>query len=454
MSGSTKSVPASVTQFLTDHPDIETIEVLLPDVNGVMRGKWLPRENLLKVFKGGFKMPLTTANLDIWGRDIPELVFESGDADGICVPIERSLQRVPWSKRPAAQVQVSLSQVDGTPYEADSRVVLQQVFERYRAMGLRPVVALELEFYLFKAERSANGEPVHTGDAALDVVATEAYSVDTMQDYEDVFYDMRQAADALGLPVDTFVKEASPSQYEINLHHVDDPVLAADQALMLKRMIKKVARNHGFCASFMAKPFGDLPGNGLHVHFSLLNEAGENVYDNGTELGSDLLRHAIAGLADSMAESMAVFAPNQNSYRRFQAGCHAPLSPSWGYENRTVALRVPAGDTRAMRVEHRVAGADANPYLTLAAILAGAYRGITEKREAPPPTEGNAYDQHKPTLPVFWSEALKAFDQSTFVGEYLNPVIQRIYSASKWQELNEFRRVVTRMEYDAYLGAI
>lgn len=443
-------------QFLDDNPRVETVEVLLPDNNGVLRGKWLPRSSLLKAFKGGLKLPVTTLSFDIWGRDIAELVFASGDADGQCVPVIDSLNVIPWLERPTGQMLVQMANMDGTPYPADSRVVLQQVVDRYREKGLYPVVAMELEFYLFKAERDSHGRPLHTGldNQGNSPVGGQAYSLDLMQEYSEVFHEIRKACEALNVPVDTLVKEAAPSQYEINLHHSNDPIKAADDAIMLKRVIKSIAKKHGLIASFMAKPFGDEAGNGMHVHYSLLNAAGENVYDDGTESGSDMLRHAIAGLADSMEDCMAIFAPNQNSYRRFQPGCHAPLSPSWGYENRTVSLRVPAGDTKAMRIEHRVSGADANPYLVLAAILAGAYAGIVEEKTAAEPTEGNAYAVHQPSLPAFWPDALKAFDQSTFVPKYLNATFQKVYSVSKWQELNEFRRAVSPMEYDAYLTSV
>ena len=443
-------------QFLDDNPQIETIEVLLPDNNGVLRGKWLPRKSLLKAFKGGLKLPVTTLAFDIWGRDNAELVFATGDADGQCVPVAESLRVVPWMERPTGQMLVHMANMDGTPYAADGRVVLQQVVDRYHAKDLFPVVAIELEFYLFKDERDSHGRPVHTGidTRSHGPVGGQAYSLELMQEYGDVFHEMRKACEALGVPVDTLVKEAAPSQYEINLHHSSDPLRAADDAIMLKRVIKSVAKKHGLIASFMAKPFGDEAGNGMHVHYSLLNGKGDNVYNNGTEAGSEMLRHAIAGLADSMEDCMAIFAPNQNSYRRFQPGCHAPLSPSWGYENRTVSMRVPAGDIRAMRIEHRVSSADANPYLVLAAILAGAYAGIVEQKTAAEPTEGDAYEIHKPSLPSFWPDALRAFDQSTFVTDYLNSTFQKTYSASKWQELNEFRGVVSPMEYDAYLTSV
>ncbi|NHN38366.1 glutamine synthetase [Pseudomaricurvus alcaniphilus] len=454
MHASSLSAADQAKQFLDKYPQVDTIEMILADINGVHRGKWLPRESLVNALQGSIKLPITTLCLDIWGRDVYELVFESGDADGLCLPVADSLALVPWAERPAAQMLVSMANLDGTPFAGDPRVVLQQVCDRYRGLGLRPVVAIELEFHLLQQPRAADGSPAHTGNQAERPLGGETYSLDLMEKYAAVFHEMRDAAALLGVAVDTLIKEGGPSQYEINLNHTDDPLVAADQALMLKRLIKKVAQKHDLVASFMAKPFADSAGNGMHVHFSLLNDAGANVYDNGSEAGSATLRHAIAGLADTMPDCMAIFAPNQNSYRRLQPGNHAPLSPCWGYENRTVALRVPAGDTSAMRIEHRVAGADANAYLTLAAILAGAYVGITEKRAAPEPTVGDAYSTHKPSLPAFWPEALRRFDASRFIAQQLNPTLQKMYSASKWQELNQFNNTVTSMEYDAYLNTV
>jgi glutamine synthetase len=253
------------------------------------------------------------------------------------------------------------------------------------------------------------------------------------------------------LPVDTLIAEAAPSQFEINLHHRDDALRACDEALLLKRAIKGVARKQGWLASFMAKPFGNLAGNGMHVHFSLVDEAGRNVFDDDTDQGSDMLRHAVAGCLATMPDAMALFAPNYNSFRRFRLGSHAPHAPTWGYENRTTAVRIPGGSRRAIRLEHRVCGADANPYLAVAAILAGALMGIEQRLVAPAPVAGDAYAQQPPGLPRFWPEALRTFEKSAFVGEYLGEELRRVFLMSKWQELEEFLGHVSPMEYDAYL---
>ncbi|MCV6615016.1 MAG: glutamine synthetase family protein, partial [Cellvibrionaceae bacterium] len=280
------------------------------------------------------------------------------------------------------------------------------------------------------------------------------YHLDSMHELRELFDELRNACAELGLPADTFIKEAAPSQYEINLNHLPDPVAAADAAFMLKRCIREVARKHGYIASFMAKPFGELAGSGMHLHFSCLNDQGENIFSDGGEAGSAELRSAIAGLAQTMAESMAIFAPNTNSYRRFMAGSHAPTAPCWGYENRTVALRVPAGEPAARRIEHRIGGADCNPYLLLASVLAGALMGMEQKLKADTPIEGDAYSQCEPSLPRFWPQALALFEQSAFIKQYFGETFHKHYSLCNWQELNEFQSQVTALEYKSYLRCI
>ncbi|MCL4104515.1 UNVERIFIED_CONTAM: hypothetical protein GTU68_047477 [Idotea baltica] len=189
----------------------------------------------------------------------------------------------------------------------------------------------------------------------------------------------------------------------------------------------------------------------MHMHCSLIDEQGANVFDDGSDKGADVLRHAIAGCLTTMQDSMLLFAPNLNSYRRFQRGSHAPLAPSWGYENRTVSVRVPADAPIATRIEHRVAGADANPYLVAAAILAGMLHGIENKLQAPEPMEGNAYDQLQPSLPRYWPDALEKFRDSDFISDNFGEEFRRSYSLIKQQEIDEFDKQVTLLEFDACL---
>ena len=443
----------ALDQFLHDNPDIEMFEVLLHDLNGIQRGKWLPRAQIAKVFKGDYKMPQTTCSLDCWGRDLEELVLQTGDADGVCTAHPITLARVPWADKPTAQVIISMGSFDGSePYAGDSRVVLQTVLDRYTALGLRPVLASEMEFHLFELEADTFGQPQHSqlainGSSAL---GGQAYSVDVMREAAPLMDAITDTAKIQNLPVDTLISEFGPSQFEINLYHQDCAMRACDQSSMLKRAIRNVTRSHNRVATFMAKPFAEQVGNGMHIHFSLIDADGNNVFADGTETGSDLLKHAVAGCLDTMSQSMAIFAPNINSYRRMVPGCYAPLAPNWGYENRTTAIRIPGGDNNAMRIEHRVAGADANVYLTVAAMLAGALYGIENKLTAPVPVVGDAGDAAA-VLPQFWNDALGIFEKSVFIRDYLGEELQRTFAMSKRMEKHEFDSRVTLMEYDAYL---
>ncbi|MDT8322368.1 MAG: glutamine synthetase family protein, partial [Xanthomonadales bacterium] len=331
-----------VKRYLAEHPETEIVEVVLSDLNGIYRGKWLPVDAVGKVLEGKFKMPLTSVSCDIWGRDVPALCRQTGDGDGICTAIEDSIRPLPWLERPTAQMFLQLNTEDGQPWQFDPRVVLKSVAERYAARGLTPVCAPELEFYLFREGRDGNGHPIIPASRANGEcrIGGQLYSTELMQENAELMHEIRDACERMSVPLDGLLKELAPGQYELNLHHVADPLHAADSAQLLKQVIKSVARRHGYIASFMAKPFGDRDGNGFHTHVSLLDSGGNNLFDDGSDLGSDLLRNGIAGLADVMADSMLLLAPHRNSYRRLQRGVHGPLVPTWGYENRYVAMRV------------------------------------------------------------------------------------------------------------------
>ncbi len=441
-----------VTRFLEDHPEVETVEVVLTDLNGIYRGKWLPAHSAGKVLEGKLKMPLTAVSPDIWGRDVRTLCHQTGDGDGVCTPVENSIRMLPWLSHPTAQLFLQLNTEDGTPWEFDPRVVLKNVCAMYHERGLTPVCAPELEFYLFEEGRDGEGKPKVpatrvNGDCRI---GGQVYSTELMQEHAPLMHEIREACDLMSVPMDGLLKELSPGQYELNLHHVNDPLNAADNAQWLKQIIKGVARKHGFIASFMAKPFGNRDGNGLHTHVSLLDGKGDNIFDDGTELGSDLLRNAIAGLADVMSDSMLIFAPHLNSWRRLQLGVHGPLVPTWGYENRYVAMRIPNGENAARRIEHRIAGADANPYLSLAVILAGILHGLDNRMEADSPTDKGP-ERVKAELPSNWNNALAAFRKSAFIGQYLGKDFQHALAEIKRVEQAEFAAAVTPLEYDSYL---
>ncbi|TDU24703.1 glutamate--putrescine ligase [Chromohalobacter marismortui] len=437
------------------------LDLFITDLNGNLRGKRLPASGLGKVLKEGLKLPRSVMGFDFWGADVLDngLVFETGDSDGVCMPITNEPISVPWSTAPRDQMLAMMFNPDGTPFEADPRQVLKRMVDRFAEKGLTPVMATELEFYLMDAESERTQRPVPPSlvdGKGRRLANAEGYSVEEMDGFEALFTDIRAACQAQGIGADTIIAEMGPGQFEVNLDHVADPLNAGDQAILFKRLIRGVSRDHGYSATFMAKPYVEESGNGFHTHFSLLDRDGHNVFDDGTEQGSDLLRHAIAGMMQLMPESMLVFAPHLNSYRRFMPGAHAPTHASWGYENRTVALRVPESPHLARRIEHRVAGADANPYLVLASLLAGALHGMENALEPEAPVEGDAYAEESPRypLPCEWQDAIARFEQSETLREYLGEEFVRVYAHAKRQERRRLNERISDVEYEAYLGLL
>lgn len=444
----------SIKSFLREHPDLQTVEILLPDMNGVPRGKRVARESLDDVIARGLSFPGSVFALDVTGATVDGtgLLWSVGDADHLCRLVEGSLAPVPWARRPTAQALMSMFDANGSPFFADPRHVLAGVVSRLREIGLRPCVACELEFYLVDPERGPDGAPrpvasPKTGERETQV---QLYGMDVLADFEDVVEDIAQVAAAQGVPAYAAVAENAPGQFEINLHHVDDAVAAVDHAFMLKRLVRAVARRHGMEATFMAKPFGDLAGNGMHVHVSLLDEDGANAFETSGVDGA-LFRHAVGGLMATMPDMMAVMAPHANSYRRFQPASYVPMAPSWGINNRTTALRVPWGEGEALRIEHRLSGADTNPYLTVAAVLAGIHHGVGRAVEPPPPVAGNAAELEVEPLPLTWREALLAFEQSAVARDYFGERFVHVYKTVKWAERAAFDAEITPLEYRWYL---
>ncbi len=448
----------SSKEFFSTNADIEAIEAFVVDVNGVPRGKSLPSSSEYKLYKDGMRLPRSIYAVDIWGRDVlpAGLVAETGDNDGICFPVEGTLHRVPFLEAPTAQVLLSMRDARGEPFFGDPRNVLSRVLERYRAAGLKPVVALELEFYLLDSKRNEYGAPqpplAPRTRRRSDYAHT--YAIDEMEEFGTVLNEISKCCRAQGIPADTTISENGPGQYEINLNHVADALKAADYAFLMKRIVRGVARQHSLDATFMAKPYADCSGNGLHVHFSVLDSTDKNIFAGKDWRGSPELGFAIAGLMSSMSDSMAVFAPNFNSYRRFRAGSHAPTRIAWGYDNRSASLRIPESEIPATRIEHRVSGADAHPYLVLASILSAAFDGIMKRSEPVPALEGNVYQSNALSLPNRWDDALEAFCHSPFIAEYLGSSYQKLYLACKEQEKEEIESQVSSIEYNSYLRDI
>jgi len=262
-------------------PDgIDVVEVLLPDTNGILRGKWLPGASLEKVLKDGVAMPLSMFGLDVWGREVEEtgIHIETGDKDGLCKTVPGTLKPVPWAPRPVMQTLLSMYRADGRPWMLDPRHVLQKQADRFAALGLQPVVAFELEFYLMKASQTPGETPRTVYDRPSGPARQNMYSISDLDDFAPVLQEMREAARIQGLPADSIISEAAPGQFEINLNHRADAMAAADDAVLLRRMIHGVARKHGLRASFMPKPFLDTAGSGMHVHVSVIDTDGRNIF--------------------------------------------------------------------------------------------------------------------------------------------------------------------------------
>ncbi len=447
-----------IVRFLATNPDIVGIDILLSDGNGVMRGKRMPREGIEKAFRDGVRFPGSMHALDITGADIVEagLVWERGDADYVCWPVPDTLKRAPWHSRALGQALVSMYDESGTPFFLDPRHVLKRVLDRYSADGLTPVIAIELEFYLIDPALDEQGraQPPRSPHTGRRDTGVQPLIMTALDDFEAFFAGVERATAAQAIPAEAAIAEAGPGQYEINLNYNRDAMLAADHGVLLKHLVKGVAASCGFGATFMAKPYEEESGNGLHIHMSLLDREGRNVFDDGTARGSDTLRHAIGGLQATTAEALAICAPNANSYRRFREGSYAPTSTAWAYNNRTTGLRIPSGGGKARRIEHRFAGADANVYLVAAAMLAGAHWGIVNKATADAPTDGNAYEQPRAMLPTDWNDAIRAFDAATVLPDYLGAEFCRVFSLGRKAERRKFNATVSPLEYEWYLRTV
>jgi glutamine synthetase len=424
------------------------------DLNGQARGKRIPARFADKLLTDGTRMPYSVLNVDIWGDDIEDspLVFESGDKDGILKPTERGFVPMPWLENPSALLPMWMFHEDGRPYAGDPRHALRLVLEGYAAKGWTPVVATELEFYLIDDAGDAL-QPPPSPRSGKRRLGGEVLSIRALDAFDTFFTELYDACEAMDIPAETAISEAGMGQYEINLTH-GDAMKAADDSWLFKLLVKGLARRHGFAASFMAKPYSEHSGTGMHMHFSVCDADGRNIFNDGTEAGSPLLKNAIAGCLAGMPPSALIFFPHGNSYDRLRPDAHAPTGIAWAYENRTAAIRVPAGPPTARRIEHRVAGGDINPYLLITAVLGAALAGIEDGLEAPPPVAGNAYAMDLPQLPRTWADAIRQFENSPMTGRLLPKELIRNYILTKRQEMQYFEELSEDERIDLYLDTV
>jgi glutamine synthetase len=446
---------AEFKTFLEAHCGLQYVDAAIADMNGVLRGKRFPIAEANRLFDSGMQIPYTIYLLDTRGEMTNPFGrgFGDGDPDGTAWPIPGTLSRVGAKGPPRAQMLMTLRDETGAPEPAEPRAALERAVERLGELGLVAVTALELEFYLIDRTRDPSGAPLPplNPETGLRECTTSVYGIDDLDRYEAFLGSLAEAAHTQNVPLSAVSKEYAPGQFEANLKHQPDACRAADYAVLLKQIVKAAARTHGFDATFMAKPFADRAGNGLHIHLSLLDERGRNIFSDGTSQGSPRLREAIAGLQSLMPESMALFAPNVNSYRRFQPDMFAPVNRHWGVNNRSAGLRVPIGPDDSRRVEHRVAGADANPYLALAGVLAGAHHGLVGKLDPGAPATGNVSREADPGLPLSLDDALAGLAQSRKLAFYFGEDTLSLYGETKRLEAQRVRRAITPAEYDWYL---
>jgi glutamine synthetase len=454
--------------FLAQHPGTRFFDVFLNDLNTVERGKRIDRDAIAGVYKSGMLLPGSMFALDVLGGTVQAtgLGFDEGDADRPCRPLPHSLVPVPWQNDGVAQLQVSMYEPDGRPFFGDPRHVLVKVLDKFHRLNLTPVVAIEYEFYFVDRERTAAGQPQppplpRTGRREF---RTQINAMTDLDEYSAVLARIDTVCRAQGIPSTSALAEYGPGQFEVNLLHRADALRACDEALRFKRVVRSVAREYGWDATFLPKPYRDMAGSGLHVHASVLDAAGRNIFecpepaddgpDGGLRIESSELRHAIGGVLATLGEGTAICAPGPNSYRRFRPEAYVPMTPSWSVNNRGSAVRLPPSDPANRRIEHRLAGADANPYLVTAWLLAGIHYGISQGIEPPPPVRGNAYRESGTPLPSHWATAIERFRASEFAASYLGRPFRDLYATVKQAELDDFNSHVTPLEIEWYMGAI
>lgn len=420
---------AEAEAFLKQNPQVQYIDCVFADICGNVRGKRIARSELEAVYRKGLPVPAGIYFLDARGE-----VAGPPTASGVAWPVPASLTTVNWSQRPHGQALMSLRDANGAPYFGEPRNVLARVIDRFEDMDLVPVIGTTLQFHLL--ERS-KGPPQKFADL-------EANRLD------DVMAAISEAADAQHLPKFKSAS-AAPGQFTLTLKPQTDACRAGDHAVFLRQIVRAVARQHELDATFMAKPFLNAAGNGLQVSVGLQHPSGEGVFDVASAEGAILLRSAIGGLQALLAESIALFAPNVNAYRRFTSDASAPRNKRWGFANRTANLSLPGTADEPQLISHRVAGADANPYLVLAAILAGVHHGIAQRLDPGAAFDGDAAAFVDETLPFMIDGALLALENGSIMREYLGPAYVDLYCATKRTELERFRSFIPPHEFDWYL---
>ena len=438
---STQDTKALAALFATH--GVRDVECIFPDISGYPRGKLMPASTFLA--GGELRICQAIPMQAVTGEYSYNPVFPDSDPDVRLVPDYRTVALSPWASVPRAMAVHDCVELDGSLCQFAPRSVLKQVLASYTALGLGPVMAPEIEFYL----TTANADPAQPLEApklrgGRAEVGQSAFSLNMLNELAPFWDEFRAACQTLGIETDTWIHEVGPLQHEINLMH-GDPVVVADQAFLFKYAAREIALKHGLNAVFMAKPVAGSAGSSMHLHTSVVDSQGRNVFSLEDGSASAFFGQFIAGLQTYVPDLMLIFAPFVNSYRRYVAGSQAPTNMAWGYDNRTTGLRIPASSPVARRVENRVAGADANPYLAMAATLAAGLKGIQEQLEPSEPLAGNGYDQAH-GLPRSMEAALDLMQQSCFARDVFGEDFVTGYCAVKALELDSFQNEVGAWE--------
>ncbi|MGH8383527.1 glutamine synthetase family protein [Pseudomonas sp.] len=437
-----------VRDFRTRFPEVCYVDLISLDIPGHFYGKRYPIDMLEKVAAGSpLKLPQNCVLLGVQGGLFPigDYCFHDGDPDAPRRLIPGTLKPVRWENQPLGQMLISS---DGTqaPIEFEPREVLAQVLQRLARRGIRPVVAFELEFYLF--DRSLKeGLPQFPRDPFSDDPDDQPnMHIERLSRYSDVLRDMVEAANEQGVDANVITAELGPGQFEINFGHCDDGLRAADWAALFCRSTRGVALKHGMRASFMSKPYLEAPGSGMHVHVSLYDQDGNNLLAADDQRP---LRHAVAGCLELLPSCMPIFAANHNAMRRYGAMVNAASRASWGHEDRDACIRIPESDPRNLRIEHRLAGADANPYLVLAAILSGMEHGLDAAREPIAPLNEDRSSGIE--FPKDMLTAVSAMRQHPVVNQSLGSEFVMVYCENKRQDHLAFMHDISAREYRWFL---
>lgn len=428
---------------------IEEIECVTPDFAGIARGKVMPAAKFLR--ESEVRLPVSIFFASITGDyaevDHPELL---SDGDLTLVPDIATARAVPWAGDPSLQITHDVVDRHGAPVEYAPRQVLRRVLDAYAARGWMPVVAPELEFYLTKP----NPDPDYpleppVGRSGRQSTGSQAFSLSQVDEFDTVIEHIYDYADAQGLEIDTIIQEAGAAQLEVNMMHGDAMALA-DQVFLFKRLIREAALRCGAYATFMAKPMARQPGSAMHIHQSVLDGAGANVFSDAAGEATPLFDAFLGGQQRYLPAVSALAAPYVNSYRRMVKYMSAPVNLEWGYDNRSTGLRAPRSSPVARRVENRVTGADANPYLALAGSLAAGLLGMTEDIAPRPPVSGGAYDRDR-DLPYSLLEAVELLEGSGPLKTLLGEEFVKIYGTVKRFEYDEFMTVISPWEREHLL---